>query len=74
MTTFASSVASWVLGYLLNALWQVPLVFAAAWMAARLARPLGPRTEHRVWAGALILQAILPLCQFHLAGLLQQAW
>jgi TonB family protein len=74
MTSFASSFASWVLGYLLNSLWQVPLVFAAAWIAARLARPLGSRVEHRVWAGALILQAILPLCQFHLAGLLSQAW
>ena len=69
-----TALESWVLGYLLNALWQVPLVFAAAWMAARLARPLGPRTEHRVWAGALILQVVLPLCHFQLAGFLQRAW
>src|SRR5215472_3742868 len=74
MTSFASSFASWVLGYLLNSLWQVPLVFAAAWIAAWLARPLGSRMEHRVWVGALILQAILPICQFQVAGFLQRAW
>jgi len=55
--------------YLLNSLWQVPLVFIAAWIVARLARQLGSRMEHRVWVGALVLQAILPLCHVHLNGL-----
>ena len=65
---------SWLFAYMVNSLWQIPLVFVAAWMSARMARPLGPRTEHRIWAGALILQTILPFCQFHFARLLQQAW
>ncbi len=65
---------SWLFTYLLNSLWQVPLVFIAAWLAARLARPIGPQMEHRIWASALILQAILPLCRFNIVGLLQQAW
>ena len=69
-----SAVESWLLAYLLNSLWQVPLVFIAAWIAARLARQIGPRMEHRVWECALVLQAILPLCRFHLGDPLRQAW
>ena len=54
----------WVAAYLLNSLWQAPLILAAAWLAARMIRRLGPRTEHRVWVCALIAQAVLPLCDF----------
>jgi TonB family protein len=57
-----SSVAqSWILAYLVNALWQAPLVFAAAWLAARVARPAGPHWEHRIWVSALLAQLALPL-------------
>jgi TonB family protein len=63
---------SWLFGYLLNALWQAPLVLAAAWTAARLARPVGPRLEHRVWVSALLLQVVLPLCAFRLSELWRQ--
>ena len=52
------------LTYVLNSLWQVPLIVAAAWVAARLARDAGPRTEHRIWVTALLLEAILPACNF----------
>jgi TonB family protein len=62
---------SWMLGYLLNSLWQLPMVFAAGWFAARLARPAGPRAEHRVWVGVLLLQAILPACPLRLGELLR---
>jgi len=67
---------SWIAGYLLNSLWQIPLVFVAAWIAARLARPIGPRTEHRVWVGALIAEVTLPLCHFQInnPGLSMWAW
>ena len=64
----------WLLTYLLNALWQVPLVFLAGWAAARLARPAGPRMEHRVWVAALLLEPILPLCNVQLNKLGRQAW
>jgi TonB family protein len=74
MTALVTTLMSGLFAYLLNSLWQVPLVFIAAWIAARLTRPLGPRIEHRVWVGALMLQAILPLCHFRINGLLQQAW
>lgn len=64
---------SWVLAYLLNSLWQVPLVFCAAMAAARLARPAGPQLQHRVWVGALFLEAFLPACNIHFAELLGRA-
>jgi TonB family protein len=60
-----TSLESWLLSYLLNALWQVPLLFAAGWVAARLARSPGPLLEHRVWTGTLLLQVFLPFCRFH---------
>jgi TonB family protein len=65
---------TWVLNYLLNSLWQVPLVFLGALAASRLARPAGPRMEHRIWVGALLLQVILPFCHLQLNELGQQAW
>jgi TonB family protein len=57
-----SSVQSWVLDYLLNAAWQVPLLFATAWVLARLLRSAGPAVEHRIWASALVLETFLPAC------------
>jgi len=70
MTAFES----WVLTYLLNSLWQIPLVFCAAWIAARLARTTGPRMEHRIWVGALLLEVLLPLGHLRLNDLGRQAW
>jgi len=65
---------SWVFTYLLNSLWQTPLVFVAAWIAARLARQAGPRMEHRVWVGALFLEVFLPMCELQLNLPWRQAW
>jgi TonB family protein len=56
MTKFESI----VLSYLANALWQVPLLFAAGWLAARVLRRFGPAVEHRVWVSVLVQQALLP--------------
>jgi TonB family protein len=52
----------YALSYVLNSLWQIPLIFLAAWIASRLARNSGPRIEHRIWVSALILETILPGC------------
>lgn|GEM_PF-491093 len=60
-----ASFAAWASACLLNALWQVALVFCAAWSAARLARMFGPRAEHRVWVTALLLECVLPFCHLH---------
>ena len=58
MTNFES----FILSYLVNAIWQVPLLFAAGWVAARALRKLGAQAEHGVWVVALLLQTILPAC------------
>ena len=61
----------WVSGYLLNSLWQVPLVFAAGWVAARLTLGAGARVQHKIWVCALLLEAALPavhLSWFGVAG------
>ena len=58
MTNFES----FILSYLVNAIWQVPLLFAAGWVSARALRKLGAQAEHRVWVGALLLQTVLPAC------------
>ena len=65
---------SWVLGYLVNSLWQVPVVFAAAWVAARMARRVSARAEHRVWVAALLLEVVLPACSVRLSELVRAVW
>ena len=50
----------WCLGYLFNALWQLPLLFLAAKLLVRIGRQLGPGFVHRVWVAALLLQIALP--------------
>ena len=67
------SVAVAVVDYLLNSLWQLPLVLLAAVLAAFAVRRLGPAAVHRVWVGALLLGAALPACSVpHLS--LPLAW
>src|SRR6201996_9356917 len=52
------------LNYLLNALWQIPVVFLVAALAARLPTPAVPQTEHRIWVAALLLEVVIPACAF----------
>jgi TonB family protein len=54
------SLELWILDYLLNSLWQLPLLFAAGSLAARLLRSAGAAAEHRVWVITLILQSLIP--------------
>ncbi|HZZ40939.1 MAG TPA: M56 family metallopeptidase [Acidobacteriaceae bacterium] len=65
MSGFESS----VLTYLVNSVWQIPLLVAAGWIAARAMRPLGAAAEHRVWVGVLLGEALLPA-----ASLLPADW
>ena len=46
--------------YLLNALWQLPLLVGSAWLLLRLLRPT-PQTQHGVWLAVLALAVALPL-------------
>jgi TonB family protein len=65
MNTLHSSLfLPWLLSYLCNALWQIPLVFAAAWIAVLMLRRASPQAEHRVWVAALMLEITLPACSF----------
>jgi TonB family protein len=66
MTTHA---LTWLLSYLFNALWQVPLLFAAASIVTRMLRRLGPQVEHRIWVGTLLLQIALPACSLNIISL-----
>jgi TonB family protein len=60
------------LSYLVNSLWQVPLLFVAGWIAARALRPVGPRAQHRAWVSVLVLQCVLPACSTLPLGWLQR--
>ena len=60
MKNFESIFESWILSYLLNSLWQVPLLFAAGWAAARGLSRISAAAEHRAWVCILVLQSLLP--------------
>jgi len=47
--------------YLINALWQVPMVAAMAWVCMKLMRRVAVSYKHGVLATALILGAVIPL-------------
>jgi len=50
----------WALAYLFNSLWQIPLLFSAAWLAGRSLRSAAATAEHRVWVIALVLESLVP--------------
>ena len=65
---------SWLLDYLANALWQVPLLFLATWVATQILRKprrLDASLEHRLWVITLALQALLPACTLRPGDLLR---
>lgn len=57
-----SGLEAFVLGYVVNSLWQVPLVCLAGYVCARMVRRMGPLAEHWVWVTALLIAAVLPAC------------
>lgn len=46
--------------YLVNAVWQLPLLAGGAWLLVR-ACDLAPRTQHRLWVAVLALAVLMPL-------------
>ncbi len=48
-----------ILEYLANALWQLPVLAAGAWVLLWLMKP-GPQTQYRVWLAVLGLAVVLP--------------
>ncbi|WP_254064493.1 TonB family protein [Granulicella sp. S156] len=65
---------AWILSYLLNSAWQVPLIFAAAWVATRAVRRSGVAMQHRIWVSALVLETFLPACSVQPVQLLREMW
>lgn len=63
-----------LLSYLVNSLWQVPLLLLGGLLAARLLRRAGPAAEHRAWVGALLAQAVLPAVSLEPWQRLHVAW
>jgi TonB family protein len=54
----------WMVDYLLNSAWQVPLVLLVAILAARLvARLHSLIASHLTWVAALVLATVLPVCR-----------
>ena len=49
-----------VLEYVLNAVWQLPLLLLGGWLLVRVSRA-EPAVEHGVWLAVLALAVILPL-------------
>jgi len=45
--------------YVVNALWQLPVLAAGAWLFVRLARP-SPGMQHGIWLAVLALAVLLP--------------
>jgi TonB family protein len=50
----------WLLTFLLNSIWQVPLIAFAAVIAARLMAPASWRARHLLFIAALLLAVLLP--------------
>ena len=63
-----------LLSYLLNSLWQVPVLLGIGIVAARLVRRAGPQAEHRVWVGTLLGQTVLPAASLIPWDRLHVAW
>ncbi len=47
--------------YVLNALWQIPVIVATAWLCMKFASRLPAKYQHAVWVAALFLGVVLPL-------------
>src|ERR1700727_1438289 len=68
------SFGSLLLLYLLNSMWQAPLLMMAAGVAARLVRPASPAAGHRGGVGVLVLQSGLPAASLLPWERMQIAW
>ncbi len=55
-----SSAVCLVVTYALNAVWEVPLMAGAGWLASRITQRRGPRAQHVVWVATLLLGVLVP--------------
>ncbi len=49
-----------LIAYIVNALWQAPLLASGAWLFVRTAHP-APQAQHRLWLAVLALAVLLPM-------------
>src|SRR4051812_10162791 len=49
-----------VTSFVVNALWQLPLIAAVGWVLSRWLKRAGPELQHQVWVAALILATVAP--------------
>ena len=57
--------------YLFNALWQVSVIWTAAYCMARMLRRFGPAIEYTIWVCSLVSSVAVPalgVCCVHFAG------
>lgn len=59
------AISPYVLAYLLNALWQAPLILGVAWLAETLAGRLRMSERHWLWTVCLVVIVLLPACSLH---------
>ena len=57
--------------YMLNALWEIPVIATAAWLCVRLASRLSSRYHHIFWVAALILSLAMPFASLERLGVYQ---
>lgn len=55
-----NSAVCFVVSYAINAAWQVPLLAAAGFAAARVLRRWGPEAQHRSWVATLLFSSMVP--------------
>ena len=67
----SSRLGVWVVDYVLNSAWQLPVLLAVALVCAWMMRRMGAEAGHRVWVGAVLLSVVLPGCRL---GMLPTAW
>ncbi len=60
MHNVIDNLAGWAATYVVNALWQIPLIAVAGWMVSWLLRRVGPRAQHIVWVATLLLSIGMP--------------
>lgn len=55
-----NSLFGFVASYVVNAMWEVALIVAVAWLTSRLLKRLEPQAEHKVWVAALAMSVVTP--------------
>jgi TonB family protein len=55
------TISRFLLTFLVNSLWQVPVAAGVAWLACRCMRRLPASHRHAVWVAALAVSVLLPL-------------